>query len=39
MDEATAHEAAPPGVRMRLSAPRPAILDGTWAPPPVQRTS
>ena len=29
----------PLGVTMRLYAPRPAILDGTWAPPPVQRTS
>jgi hypothetical protein len=29
----------PLGVTMRLYAPRPAVLDGSWAPPPVQRTS
>jgi hypothetical protein len=29
----------PLGVTMRLYSPRPAILDGTWTPPPVQRTS
>lgn len=29
----------PLGVTMRLYSPRPAILDGSWAPPPVQRIS
>jgi hypothetical protein len=29
----------PLGVTMRLYAPRPQILDGTWAPPAVQRMS
>jgi hypothetical protein len=27
----------PLGVTMRLYSPRPAVLDGSWAPPPVQR--
>lgn len=27
----------PLGVTMRLYAPRPAALDGTWTPPPVRR--
>jgi hypothetical protein len=29
----------PSGITMRLYAPRPAILDGTWAPPPVRRVA
>lgn len=27
----------PLGVTMRLYSPRPAVLDGSWTPPPVQR--
>ncbi|MFY9933693.1 MAG: DUF1254 domain-containing protein [Streptosporangiaceae bacterium] len=27
----------PLGVTMRLYSPRPAVLDGSWVPPPVQR--
>ena len=27
----------PLGVTMRLYAPRPAVLDASWAPPPVRR--
>lgn len=29
--------AGPLGITMRLYAPEPAALDGTWVPPPVQR--
>jgi hypothetical protein len=29
----------PLGVTMRLYSPRPAVLDGSWAPPPVRRIS
>lgn len=28
----------PSGITMRLYAPRPEALDGTWSPPPVRRT-
>jgi hypothetical protein len=27
----------PLGVTMRLYAPRPEVLDGRWAPPPIRR--
>jgi hypothetical protein len=31
--------AGPSGITMRLYAPRPEALDGTWVPPAVKRTS
>ena len=27
------------GVTMRLYAPKPEVLDGRWAPPPIKRVN